>query len=316
MIRTTFGSTRGLPLLGPQQAIFAGTRLFLRAKLSSPLYFGAFSRGFGSQTNFSHRHAVLANPRNVSCRSASTNNSAVGFTMDQAGLAADLYVPPRDLPSWFTHPGIRWKVLKRRIQILGLNTYMVVKLRKDIGRKRFRPLEWKETALLLYTRANECFVKRDLRGLNLVSSRWVAGPLSARAQKLPRDYVFSWKLDKLNSRPKVLSLIPLALPNAPAQYVQVVYRIDSMQTVSKTKKGTDKVDKITRRVVDNVAFIFDTSKDPTEGRLIGSLFETPATAPMPDPTAAPGSRADIMAAMASRGDIFRNPPEYVAVKGE
>lgn len=240
--------------------------------------------------------------------------------MDQAGLVTDLYIPPRKLPSWFTHPKLRWTALKRRFQMVGLNTYMVVKLRRDIGSQRFLPLQWKETALMLYERMNECFVARDLPGLARVTSRWVYGPLSARAERLPRDCVYSWRIDKLLRRPQVLSIIPLALPGKPTQFVQVVYRIESRQELSKANvaKGLNSsnssVERVTRDVCDQVAFIFDTAASPPKGLLIGSLFETPVTGPMPDPSMSPTTRTEVMRAMTIRGDVFRSEPEYAAVK--
>ncbi|PRT56665.1 Inner membrane mitoribosome receptor MBA1, mitochondrial [Wickerhamiella sorbophila] len=249
-------------------------------------------------------------------RSAATTTSPVQFSMDQAGLVTDLYVPPRDLPSWFTNPKARWTALKRRVQLLGVNTYMAVKLRREIGRERFQPLEWKETALLLYQRTNECFVHRDLSGLSKLTSRWVYGPLAARAQKFPKNVRLDWKLEKLTAKPKVLSIIPLSLPDTPTRFVQTLYRIESRQVLSKLNLDTNKVDKVERTVVDNVAFIFDTTKSPAEGRLIGSLFETPVNSPMPDPTLSPGSRTEIIRSMTSRGDIFREPPQYLAIKTE
>lgn len=247
-------------------------------------------------------------------RCASTTSAPISFTLDQAGLTTDFYVPPRHPPSWFTHPRLRWKVLTRNIQMVGVNTWMAIKLRREVGREHFRPLEWKETALLLYKRTNESFVKRDLNALSRLTSRWVYTSLSQRVEKLPKDYVYGWKMAKLSSKPKVISLIPLQLPDQPTQFVQMVYRIESKQILSKAKVNTTEVNRIEREVCDYAAFIFDITKSPAEGRLIGSLFETPPNAPMPDPSIVPSARSDVINAMAQRGDIFRSPPKYVALK--
>lgn len=246
--------------------------------------------------------------------STKATQSAMHFTMDQAGLVTDLYVPPKNLPSWFAHPALRWKALKRRIQMVGVNTYMAIRLRREIGKERFRPFEWKETALMLYQRTNECFVERDLKGLAKLTSRWVYGPLSMRAQKLPKNEQFGWKLLKYNSRPRVISMVPLSLGEGPTRYVQVVYGIESTQALSKLRRGEKEARKIERDVSDNMAFIFDTTKSPVQGRLIGSLFETPINAPLPDPMNTPNKRTEIMKAMSLRGDVFRSPPEYLVVK--
>lgn len=252
----------------------------------------------------------------LSCRSVSTKNTPFKFTMDQAGLATDLYVPPLKTPNILTSPKLWWTVFKRKIQVTGVNTYMAVKMRRDIGRDRFQPLEWKELAILLYKRTNECFVKRDLAGLQRLTSRWVYGPLSARVKELDPKYRYSWELLRFKKRPKVISMVPLAMPDEPVKFVQLVYRFESRQQLSKLKIGDTHVERAERDVVDNLAFIVDTSKTPIEGRLIGSLFETPANAPMPDPSSMPSARSVVMQGMSVRGDIFRPPPEYAAAKTE
>lgn len=249
-------------------------------------------------------------------RSYSTSRKSTNFNLDLAGLLADLYVPPNNPPSWFTNPKQRWTILKRNLQTLGINTYAAIKLRKDIGRDLFMPLEWKELAIILYTRTNECFAKRDSQNLQKITSRWVYGPLSDRMKQLSSSHEYSWKLLKLNKRPKVISMLPLALPNEPLHYVQVVYRFDSMQRLSKLDLKTKEIDSQDRRVVDNIAFLFDVDKNPIEGRLIGSLFETPPQAPMPDANSMASSRAEAMRAMSVRGDIFRPEPEYMTIKSE
>lgn len=243
-----------------------------------------------------------------------TKQTPFKFTMDQAGLATDLYIPPVKTPFLLTSPKLWWTVFKRKLQVLGVNTYMAVKLRRDIGKDRFQPLEWKELAIVLYKRTNESFVRRDFANLQRLTSRWVYGPLSQRAKELSSSYRYDWKLLSFKKRPKVLSMVPLAMPNEPTKFVQVVYRFESKQQLSKLKIGSKEVERVERDVVDNIAFIFDTEKDPIEGRLIGSLFETPATAPMPDPSLTPQSRSVVMHGMSVRGDIFRPQPEYVALK--
>lgn len=265
-----------------------------------------------------NRQASLARPmlRSAMARNVSTKQTPFKFTMDQAGLATDLYVPPAKTPSIFTSPKLWWTVFKRKVQVTGVNTYMAVKMRSELGKDRFQPLEWKELAIMLYERTNECFVKRDFSGLQRLTSRWVYGPLSNRAKELSPGYRYDWQLVRFKRRPKVISMVPLAMPNEPTNFVQVVYRFESTQRLSKLKVGETNVERAERDVVDNVGFIFDASKTPVEGRLIGSLFETPATAPMPDPSSMPSSRSLIMQGMSVRGDIFRPPPEYAVAKTE
>lgn len=247
-------------------------------------------------------------------RGVATKQTPFKFTLDQAGLATDLYIPPVKKPSIMLSPKLWWVYFKRKIQVLGVNTYMAVKLRREIGKARFHPLEWKELAIILYQRTNECFVKRDFANLQRLTSRWVYGPLTNRAKELSRDYRYDWKLLKFKSRPKVLSMVPLSIPNEPTRFVQIVYRFESKQRLSKLELGTQDVVRVERDVVDNIGFIFDTAKSQIEGRLIGSLFETPLSSPMPDPSLMPQSRSAIMQGMSVRGDIFRPEPEYVALK--
>lgn len=257
---------------------------------------------------------VFSRPFVRTLASARQNNS---FSLDQAGLLSDLYVPPANPPSWFTNPKQRWTVLKRNFQALGVNTYMAVKIRRELGRGLFNPIQWKEFSLLLYERTNECFAKRDFQGLQKVTSRWVYGPLSIRMKELSADSDYSWKLVKHNKKPKVLSLIPLMFPDMPLNYVQVVYRFDSMQELTKVNKTTGEAQTQARRVIDNIAFLVDTRKDPLEGRLIGSLFETRPQMAMPDMAAAATcTRAEAVQGMRTRGDIFRPEPEYLAMKVE
>lgn len=247
-------------------------------------------------------------------RFMATKPSPFKFTMDQAGLATDLYVPPAKTPNLITKPKLWWTVFKRKLQVLGVNTYMAVKLRREIGKDRFQPLEWKELAIILYKRTNESFVRRDFNNLQRLTSRWVYGPLSQRAKELSPGFRYDWKLISFKRRPQVISMVPLAMPNEPTRFVQVVYRFESKQQLSKVTLGSQDVERVERDVVDNIAFIFDTERDPPEGRLIGSLFETPATAPMPDPSMMPQSRSVVMHGMSVRGDIFRPQPEYAALK--
>lgn len=250
-------------------------------------------------------------------RMQSTSRRPTGFSLDVAGLLTDLYVPPVNPPSLFTSPKLRWTVFKRNMQMLGINTYLAVKVRRELGREHFNPLEWKEFALLLYERTNECFAQRDLAGLQKVASRWVYGPLAERMKELDAACVYDWKLLRLNKRPKVLSMVPLAFPDMPLHYVQTVYRIDSTQQLTKTNRKTGETQSQQRRVVDNVAFMLDARKDPLEGRLIGSLFETRPQMPMPDmAAAATAARADAIAGMRVRGDIFRPEPEYLSLKND
>lgn len=248
------------------------------------------------------------------CRGVATKQTPFKFTLDQAGLATDLYIPPVKKPSMLLNPKLWWVYFKRKMQVLGVNTYMAVKLRREIGKARFHPLEWKELAILLYQRTNECFVKRDFANLQRLTSRWVYGPLTNRSKELSRDYRYDWKLLKFKRRPKVLSMVPLSMPNEPTRFVQIVYRFESKQQLSKLKLGSQDVERVEKDVVDNIGFIFDTEKSPIEGRLIGSLFETPVGSPMPDPSMMPQSRSVVMQGMSVRGDIFRPEPEYAAFK--
>lgn len=113
-----------------------------------------------------------------------------------------------------------------------------------------------------------------MEGMKDRLSIWVFEALKSRRSTISSDKVLDWKLIKFNSRPKVMSIQPMMLPDTPLHHIMIVYRLDTKQRLAMVTRGQKEAQTIDRDVIDYIAFIFDTSKDPSDVVVAGSLFES------------------------------------------
>lgn len=95
--------------------------------------------------------------------------------------------------------------------------------------------------------------------------------------------------------------------------LQIVYKIDSRQRLARITPDSKEPQVVEHNVVDYAAFTFDASKIPARVYFAGTVFESPADAPMPKPSDNP---QEMMASMKVKGDIFRSPPQISSPKEE
>jgi mitochondrial protein MBA1 len=248
---------------------------------------------------------LFSNQTLPSFRRFASNDAQRKMGLEMVGVGTDLYIHPasKNLPSFFTSPKLRMRGIYRRALAFFQNTYMLAHFRmKSKLRPRF--VEWRNLALRNYVKVNKAFVAKDLENIKGELSLWVYESLKARLSSVPSDTKFNWKLVKFLSRPKIMYIQPVILPDRPMTHVQIVYRIESRQALAKLSKGQDQVQTIERDVTDYFAYIFDAAKVPSSFVLAGSLKETPLDAPRPDPTK-DITEHSMALSMKAKGDIFR-----------
>lgn len=234
-----------------------------------------------------------------------SDNSKQKMSLKHVGVGTDLYIhpAPKHLPSFFSSPRLRLRGFYRRMLTLFQNTYMIAQFRmKSKLKPRF--VEWRNLALQNYVAVNKAFVAKDLEPVKNELSVWVYESLKARLNSVPTTTRFNWKLVKFLSKPKIVYLQPVMLPDTPMTLLQIVYRIETRQALAKIEKGQKEVQTIEKDVTDYFAYIFDASKEPSTFTLAGSLKETPLDSPRPDPSKNINERAMVLS-MKSKGDIFR-----------
>lgn len=240
-----------------------------------------------------------------SSRRLASNDAKQKMGLEMVGVGTDIYIHPvyKNLPSFFTSPKLRLRGLYRRTLTFFQNTYMLAHFRlKSKLKPRF--VEWRNLALQNYVKVNKAFVSKDIEKVRGELSIWVYESLKARLNSVPPDTKFNWKLIKFLSRPKIMYIQPVLLPDRPMTHIQIVYRIESRQALAKISKGENQVKTIERDVTDYFAYIFDASKVPSTFVLAGSLKESPLDAPRPDPSKQL-SQQSMAISMKAKGDIFR-----------
>lgn len=264
-------------------------------------------------------HRSLLREQSTACSSiikkryASTDKkNQPKIQLQHLGVSVDLYVHPQksNLPSWFTSPRQRFRGVMRRAGAFFQNTVMIAqfRLRSKIS-PRFQ--EWREIAKTEYQNANKAFVRNNLDSMKDRMSVWVYESLKNRRESIPADTQLDWRLIKFNSTPKVMCIQPMMLPDTPLRHIMIVYRLDTHQRLAKIAPGETEASKIDRNVVDYMAFIYDASKQPSEAIIAGSVFETPLTAPRPNPASSDQSEKMMFLSMKEKGDIFRSPPQQL-----
>lgn len=195
------------------------------------------------------------------------------------GVIADFYIPPRYMNS----PVTSWhKLLFRRLGLFAINTYSIVKFRRETGLKLHFNI-WKETAVEQLVKANKIFAascaipaaKREayLRGqLDGITGSEVTKSLVRRANTFPKNSKLDWELLKIESNPKIVSFNSLPDANNITALVQFVLQVKTKQKFTMTSVTSDKPLETVRSIENYLAYTLDPFTN--ELVLVGSLFES------------------------------------------
>ncbi|CAG87346.1 DEHA2D15906p [Debaryomyces hansenii CBS767] len=194
------------------------------------------------------------------------------------GIIADFYVPPKYLKS----PVTSWhKLLFRRMGLFAINTYSIVKFKRETGLKlHFN--QWKDTAVEQLVKTNKIFaascsisnakrekyLKSQLEG---VTGAEVTKSLIRRASTFPPNSKLDWELLKIESNPKIISFN--ALPDADniTALVQFVIQVKTKQKFTITTINSKP--QVTESSVENY-LAYTLNPFTNEMALVGSLFES------------------------------------------
>ncbi|CUM65004.1 uncharacterized protein PRCAT00002623001 [Priceomyces carsonii] len=194
------------------------------------------------------------------------------------GVIADFYVPPKYLAS----PVSSWlRLFLRRMGLFAINTYSVVKYRRETGLKlKFN--DWKEQAIEKQVKANKIFAaacnlplaerERYLKDqLNGIAGDEVLKSMVMRAVTFPPGMKLTWDLISVESNPKIVSFNCLPDSNNITTYIQFVVKVRTKQKV--TLEQSKNESKETERVItDNLVYTLNPFSDETV--LVGSLFDS------------------------------------------
>mmetsp|Transcript_6624 Transcript_6624/g.8381 ORF Transcript_6624/g.8381 Transcript_6624/m.8381 type:complete len:294 (+) Transcript_6624:6876-7757(+) len=195
------------------------------------------------------------------------------------GVIADFYIPPK----YFKSPVTSWhKLLFRRMGLFAINTYSIVKFRRETGLKlHFN--QWKDTAVEQLVKTNKIFAascsipsaKREnyLRGqLEGVTGAEVTKSLVRRASTFPPNSKLEWELLKIESNPKIVSFNALPDANNITALVQFVIQVKTKQKFTITTLNS-KEPQVTESSVENY-LAYTMNPFTNEMALVGSLFES------------------------------------------
>ncbi|ABN65124.1 assembly of mitochondrial respiratory complexes [Scheffersomyces stipitis CBS 6054] len=233
------------------------------------------------------------------------------------GVMADFYVPP----AFMSCPITSWhKLLFRRLGMFVVNTYNVIKFKRETGLKlQFN--DWKDTAIEQYVKTNKIFAaacskRRAERAKYLesqladVSGAEVIRNLAERADTFPVDSKLSWELVSIGNNPKVVSFNVIPDSNNVTVYVQFIIKLITKQKVVVTVQGQDQTTE--RSVSDYLVY----SMDPVtrELFLVGKLFESDHIRKVAPDDKFTNPKFMIAFTRAS-GDIYRANPKAVEPSG-
>ncbi|KAK6459614.1 assembly of mitochondrial respiratory complexes [Scheffersomyces xylosifermentans] len=234
------------------------------------------------------------------------------------GVMADFYIPPRILNC----PVTSWhKLLFRRLGMFVVNTYNVVKYKRETGLKlQFN--DWKDHAIEQYVKTNKVFAaacnKRKAERAKYIESQLndVAGVevirnLAERSDTFPTDSKLNWELVSIENNPKVVSFNVIPDSNNVTVYVQLIIKLITKQKVTVNVQGKENVTE--RAVSDYLVY----SMDPItkEIYLVGKLFESDHIRKV-----APDDKFTnpkyMIAFTKTSGDIYRANPKAQAVEAK
>lgn len=195
------------------------------------------------------------------------------------GVMSDFYVPPK----LTTCPITSWpKLITRRIMLFALNTYNIVKFKREIG----VPLEfnaWKDKGIENYVRANKVFAqacsepqlkaKASLlrRKLDHSCGKHLIESLSARSLSFPEDSKLNWELKSIQNNPKVVLFNVIPDADGIACFVQFILKLKTNQKISIVKD--QKVVKEQESSVEDY-LVYSMNPISKELLLVGKLFES------------------------------------------
>lgn len=226
------------------------------------------------------------------------------------GVLADFYIPPR----FTAAPLTKWhRLLFRRLGLFAVNTYSIVKFRRETGLKlQFN--DWKETAVEQFVRTNKVFAaacsslkpKRDgylRQQLDGVAGTEVIKSIVARASSFPAGTKLEWELVAIDGNPKVVSFNTLPDSNNLAAYVQLIVQVKSRQKL--TLSGNMDSTSTERAITDYLVYTLNPFTN--EMVLVGNLFESDANRGV-QPEINFNNAQAMLAFQAQSSDIFRAPP--------
>ncbi|CCE65534.1 hypothetical protein TPHA_0L01810 [Tetrapisispora phaffii CBS 4417] len=227
------------------------------------------------------------------------------FNFRHLGVASDIYVPPslKSLPNPILHPTIFFNVLIRKVYTIGLNTIQIALFRNQSGIKPNFVL-WKNNAIECYVNVNTNFARNKLDKCKYNVSIWVQEALAARAHELPKRMKLDWKLLKFNEVPKLISVQSMMIPGRPLEHIQLVYKFNTKQRLTRVDKQTNEVKNIDKDVIDHMVFVCDATSGETI--MVGSVFESSPGAKLPKNY--DDNNKVTIARMKLCGDIFRPKP--------
>lgn len=226
------------------------------------------------------------------------------------GVVADYYVPPK----FFSLPVTSWhNLLFRRLGLFAVNTYNIVKFRRETGLKpKFN--DWKEQAVEQFVKANkvfaascsqapskrESYIETQLAG---VCGSSVISSMVKRSRTLPTNAKLDWKLEKIESNPKVIMFGALPDSNNITALVQFVLQFRTKQKF--LLKTLDKKEPMVseRSVESNLVYTLDPFSN--EMVFVGSVFRSDHNRGLLPDTDINDARA-LIELQNRCADIFRN----------
>lgn len=271
---------------------------------------GVFGTGIGLFKNpilFRHYSSE------VSKKKKKTQNADISqVPIKSIGVIADYYVPPRLLRS----PILSWpRLIARRLGVFAINTYSVVKFRRETGLKLTFDL-WKDNAIEEYVRVNKvfaasCSLSRNKRAdyirtqLNGVAGTALTSSLVKRALTFPSNAKLDWELLKINGNPRVVSFNALPDNNNVTALVQFVLALNTKQRFTISTIGQE-TPQVTERDVKNY-LVYTLDPFAQELVLVGSLFEANHVRGVQPEISFTNSQA-MVKFQTSCADIYRSDP--------
>ncbi|KAK9370193.1 MBA1-like protein-domain-containing protein [Lipomyces kononenkoae] len=235
------------------------------------------------------------------------DESSRTITAYQLGVGSNDYVPPTgtNLPKITEHTRLYFKALGRYQLHLFKQTLTKILLRLRYSTK----LDYKDLAVRAedtYIELNESFAARKISNLSRLSTMFVEANLQDRIKNMNKDWKLSWNVEDTIENTKCVSVAPIALgQDEPLRFVQLIYRFHTLQKLELIYMKNKNIPKKTeeKKVLDYIVFVYDIQED--ELKVMGSVFETPVIEPLPVQLT---SEKLVLAAMQSKGDLFRKRP--------
>ncbi|KAK9240884.1 MBA1-like protein-domain-containing protein [Lipomyces kononenkoae] len=229
------------------------------------------------------------------------------ITSYQLGVGSNDYIPPTgtNRPKITEHT---------RLYITALGRYQLhifkQTLTKILLRLQYRTkLDYKDLAVRAedtYIELNKSFAARKISNLSRLSTMFVEANLTDRIKNMNKDWKLSWDVVDTIEKTKCVNVSPISLgQDEPLRFVQLIYRFHTLQKLELVYTKNKNIPKKTeeKKMLDYIVFVYDIQAD--ELKVMGSVFETPVTEPLPVQLTA---EKLVLAAMQTKGDLFRKRP--------